>query len=242
MGMEYTETVFQCNTNLAIPSPALRGEYMPMGYLDKLAEIRAKRGLTQAQLAERIDVAQATVQRWEKGKREPDFGQLHALASALGVTVSELLEGDIASPVGPRLFVKGEVAAGVWRDAVEAPPDEWETFYGRSDVTADIEHRFGLRVVGDSMDEIYPPGTIVECISLFGRAEALPGKRVVVIRMNEEGMHEATIKQLVERDGDLWLVPRSSNPSHMPFKLNGPEAGIVETRIAAVVVASVRPE
>lgn len=213
-----------------------------MGYLDNLSEIRKRRGLTQAQLAERMGVEQPTVQRWEKGKREPDLGQLQTLAGVLGVTASELLDGDIATPVGPRLFVKGEVAAGIWRQAIEAPADDWETFYGRPDVTADIEHRFGLRVVGDSMDEIYPPGTIVECVSLFGRAEAMPGKRVVVIRINTEGMFEATVKELVEREGELWLVPRSHNPAHSPFKLNGPDGDIVETRIAAVVVSSVRPE
>lgn len=215
---------------------------MPMGYLDRLAEIRKKRGLTQVQLAERIGVEQPTVQRWEKGKREPDLGQLHTLAGALGVTVGELIEGDIASPVGPRLFVKGEVAAGVWRAAVESPQDEWESFYGRPDVTADVQHRFGLRVIGDSMDQFYPHGTIVECVSLFGRAEAAPGKRVVVVRTNEMGMSEATVKELVEQDGELWLVPRSSNPAHRPWRLAENEPGIIETRIAAIVVASVRPE
>lgn len=242
MSAQYTETVCQRNTNLAIPLFFANGDIMPMGYLDKLSEIRKRRGLTQSQLAERLGVEQPTVQRWEKGKREPDLGQLQALAGVLGVTAAELLEGDIASPVGPRLFVKGDVAAGVWRAAVENPADEWETFYGRPDVTANIEHRFGLRVIGDSMDQIYPPGTIVECVSLFGRAEAVPGKRVVVVRTNALGMCEATVKELVEREGELWLVPKSNNPSHAPFKLNGPEGDIVETRIAAVVVSSVRPE
>ena len=242
MVRQYTETVYDCNTILAIPPRSSREQNMPMGYLDRLADLRTRRGFTQEQLAEKMDVAQATVQRWESGKREPKFEQLHALADILGVTAGELLEGDTAAPVGPRLYVKGEVAAGVWRQAVEQPADEWETFYGRADVTADIEHRFGLRVVGDSMDQIYPPGTIVECVSLFGRAEAAPGKRVVVIRTNDLGMCEATVKELVEREGELWLVPRSNNPAHAPFKLNGPDGDIVETRIAAVVVASVRPE
>lgn len=242
MSPQYTETVCHGNTVLAIPLIFASGHNMPMGYLDRLADIRKRRGLTQTQLAERLGVEQPTVQRWEKGKREPDLGQLQALAGVLGVTAGELLEGDIASPVGPRLFVKGEVAAGVWRTAVENPADEWESFYGRPDVNADISHRFGLRVIGDSMDQFYPEGTIVECVSLFGHAEAAPGKRVVVVRMNDAGMCEATVKELVEQDGELWLVPRSNNPAHSPWKLSENEPGIVETRIAAVVVASVRPE
>lgn len=242
MGLQYTETVFNGNTNLAVPLFFANGHDIPMGYLDRLAGLRKRKGLTQAALAERMGVEQPTIQRWEKGKREPDLGQLISLAAALDVDPSALIDPSIAVAMGPRLFVKGEVAAGVWRNAVELPEDEWQTFTGRADVTANIEHRFGLRIVGDSMSEIYPHGTIVECVSLFGNAEAAPGKRVVVVRMNDNHEFEATVKELVLQDGDLWLVPRSHNPAHRPWRLNGDEPGILETRIAAVVVSSVRPE
>lgn len=218
------------------------GHLIPMGYLDELAALRKKRGLSQAALAELVGVEQPTIQRWEKGKREPDLENLKSLATALGVTPGSLLDGTAAAEIGPRLSVKGEVAAGVWSSAVEKPEDEWQTFYGRADVTAKMEHRFGLRIVGDSMDLLYPHGTIVECVSVFGQAEAVPGKRVVVIRMNDDQKYEATVKELVEMDGELWAVPRSTNPNHVPFKLSEPQPGIVETRIAAVVVASIRPE
>lgn len=213
-----------------------------MGYLDKVVELRKKRGWTQGDLAERIGVEQPTVQRWETGAREPKFEQLFKIAEVLEVDPAYLLQSGLASPLGPRLFVKGEVAAGVWNPAFELPEGDWQSFTGRPDVTADTEHRFGLRVVGDSMDQVYPDGTILECVSLFGRAEAMPGKRVIVVRMNDDHEYEATVKELVERDGDLWLVPRSSNPEHLPYRLASRQPGILETRIAAVVVASVRPE
>lgn len=213
-----------------------------MGYLDELSALRKKRGLSQAALAELVGVEQPTIQRWEKGKREPDLDNLKSLATALGVTPGSLLDGTAAAEIGPRLWVKGEVAAGVWSSAVEKPEDEWQTFSGRADVTAAIEHRFGLRIVGDSMDLLYPHGTIIECVSVFGRTEPAPGKRVVIIRMNDAQKYEATVKELVEQDGQLWAIPRSSNPAHVPFNLSEPQPGIVETRIAAVVVASIRPE
>lgn len=215
---------------------------MPMGYLGHMAVLRKRQGLTQQALADRLGVEQPTIQRWEKGKREPELSQLIALAEALGVEPGELLDPSIVTPIGPRLSIKGEVVAGVWRIAVELPEEEWLSFSGRPDVVAEIKHRFGLRVVGDSMDLIYPPGTIVECVSVFGHAEAMPGKRVVVVRTDENGLHEATVKELVEQDDELWLVPRSTNPTHRPIRLSEPEPGIVETRIAAVVVASVRLE
>ena len=234
--------VSACNTLSAIPLRFGSGDDIPVGYLDHLAGLRKRRGFTQATLAERLGVEQPTVQRWEKGKREPELAQLIQLADVLGVEPGALLSGAVATPIGPRLYVKGEVAAGVWRAAVELPEDEWQTFNGRNDITADLEHRFGLRIIGDSMNEFYPPGTIVECVSLFGRAEATPGKRVVVIRKDTFDQYEATVKELVEQEGALWLVPRSTNPAHLPFRLDDVGEGIVECRIAAIVVSSVRPE
>lgn len=213
-----------------------------MGYLEQLKALRKRRGLSQAKLAEIIGVEQPTVQRWESGNRMPDLESLDALAKALGVTPGALLDGDTLVSIGPTLFIKGEVAAGVWKAAAELPESEWQTFTGRSDVTASIAHRFGLRVVGDSMDILYPPGTIIECVSVFGRAEITPGKRVVIVRKNDRQEYEATVKELVEQDGELWAVPRSTNLSHRPFRLTEQEPGILETRIAAVVVASIRLE
>jgi transcriptional regulator with XRE-family HTH domain len=230
------------NTAADVPLPPEIREPIPMGYLDNLVQWRKRRGLSQAQLAEIVGVEQPTIQRWERGTRMPDLESLDALAKALGVTPGTLLDGDALMSVGPLLFVKGEVAAGVWRAAAEWPESDWQTFTGRSDVNAKVEHRFGLRVVGDSMDMLYPQGSIVECVSVFGNVEALPGRRVVIVRKNDRLEYEATVKELVERDGELWAVPRSTNPAHMPFRLDEPEGGILETRIVAVVVASIRPE
>lgn len=215
---------------------------MPVGYLGALQSLRKRRGLSQAKLAEMVGVEQPTIQRWESGKRLPDLDSLQTLANALGVTPGSLLDGDALVSVGPTLWIKGEVAAGVWSDASELPESDWQSFTGRSDVAAKVEHRFGLRVMGDSMDLLYPDGTIVECVTTFGQAEAIPGKRVIIIRKNDRQEYEATVKELVEQDGKLWAVPRSTNPAHLPIDLSESEAGILETRIAAVVVASIRPE
>lgn len=227
---------------MAVPLKFANGQDMPMGYLERLAALRKRKGMTQGDLAARMEVEQPTIQRWERGQREPKFEQLFRLASILDVDVAALLTKDVAVPLGPTLYVKGDVQAGLWRPAIEYPASDWVAFTGRADVTAEVDHRFGLRVIGDSMDLVYPEGTILECVSLFGRAEATPGKRVIVIRRDVHGDSEATVKELVEQGGELWLVPRSSNPNYSPIRLGVNEEGIEETRIAAIVVASVRPE
>lgn len=212
-----------------------------MGAGGRIAAFRKMRNLTQSQLAQLLSVEQPTVQRWEKGSREPSLEKLQEIAAALGVDLSELLTKDSIVPIGPRLYVKGEVAAGAWREAFEMPEDDWQAFHGRPDVRANVQHRFGLRVVGDSMNLLYPEGTILECVSTFGHAEAMPGKRVVILRKRKDLKYEATVKELVlDGKGQLWAVPKSTNPIHQAIRLNGKsdDPDILETRVAAVVVAA----
>lgn len=56
--------------------------------------LREARRLTQAELANRIDVSSKTVSKWETGKGLPDISLLEPLAAALGVSVMELMSGD----------------------------------------------------------------------------------------------------------------------------------------------------
>lgn len=52
--------------------------------------LREQAGMTQSELAEKANVDQSAVSRWEKGDTKPRRRQLSILAQALGVTVEEL--------------------------------------------------------------------------------------------------------------------------------------------------------
>lgn len=56
----------------------------------RIYELRLKTKLTQAQLAERVDVSNETISRIERGLRSPSFKVLERLASVLDVEVREL--------------------------------------------------------------------------------------------------------------------------------------------------------
>ena len=58
-----------------------------------LAACRRERGLTQQQLADRLNVNMRSVSRWETGRCMPDLSLLQFLAAELDITVPELLEG-----------------------------------------------------------------------------------------------------------------------------------------------------
>ena len=55
--------------------------------------LREGRKLTQAELGEKLGVSSKTVSKWETGKGLPDISLLQPLASALGISVIELMNG-----------------------------------------------------------------------------------------------------------------------------------------------------
>ena len=62
-----------------------------------IKELREKKGLTQAELAEKLFVSDKTVSKWEMGKGYPDITLLEPIAQALQVSVTELLSGKAVS-------------------------------------------------------------------------------------------------------------------------------------------------
>ncbi len=58
-----------------------------------LARLRREQGLTQKELADRLNVTDKAVSKWETGKGFPDVKLLEPLAQALGVSLVELMQG-----------------------------------------------------------------------------------------------------------------------------------------------------
>ncbi len=58
-----------------------------------LSQLRKEKGLTQLQLAEKLNVTDKAISRWETGKNYPDIEIFEDLSKILDVSVSELLEG-----------------------------------------------------------------------------------------------------------------------------------------------------
>lgn len=65
---------------------------------EHIAVYRKKTGLTQEQLAEKMNVTAQAVSKWENGLTCPDLDSVARLAGFLGVTVEQLIHGDAAVP------------------------------------------------------------------------------------------------------------------------------------------------
>ena len=59
-----------------------------------IAECRKENGLTQSQLAEKLNITDKAVSKWETGKGMPDVSIMIELCDILGINVNELLSGE----------------------------------------------------------------------------------------------------------------------------------------------------
>lgn len=60
-----------------------------------ICRLREEKGLSQAKLGELLGVTNKAVSRWENGRGYPDTSILLNLANVLGITVDELLKGEL---------------------------------------------------------------------------------------------------------------------------------------------------
>lgn len=69
-----------------------------MTLAEKLQNLRKAAGLSQEQLAERLNVTRQAVSKWETGEGKPDIDNLLPLAKLLGTTVDYLLDEETEAP------------------------------------------------------------------------------------------------------------------------------------------------
>ena len=59
-----------------------------------IADCRKEQNLTQSQLAEKLNITDRAVSKWETGRAMPDSGLMLELCEILGITVTDLLNGE----------------------------------------------------------------------------------------------------------------------------------------------------
>lgn len=141
-----------------------------MGINSNIRKLRKQAGLTQEELAEKLEVARSTITQWETGWSSPRMGMIQKLSGVFGVTPAELLleDGEPHVPSSNAIPVKasastvplltlGRVHAGELTDegaterCVEVP----------ASVLDGHPRAFALLVEGDCMDRVIPEGSHV---------------------------------------------------------------------------------
>ncbi len=60
---------------------------------EQILQLRKKMGLSQEELAEKLNVTRQTVSKWETNQSTPDFEKIVPLCDVFGITTDELLRG-----------------------------------------------------------------------------------------------------------------------------------------------------
>ena len=58
---------------------------------DNIKKFRLEKGMTQAQLADKLNVSEKTISSWEVNRTEPNMGNIEALSQTLGCRKSDLI-------------------------------------------------------------------------------------------------------------------------------------------------------
>lgn len=63
-----------------------------MNFSEKLLTLRKAKGMTQEQLAEKLDVSRQSISKWESGQAVPELDKIVALSAIFDVTTDYLLK------------------------------------------------------------------------------------------------------------------------------------------------------
>lgn len=205
-------------------------------------------GMTQAALAEKMGLAQATIARYLTRARQPSIEDIAAIMKSVGVTemtldadgyvhypedvIANVSKIDIQPKFHKSFPLLSSVQAGQWTEACEPYTlDEIDEWYEATVRTS--ERSFWLRIQGDSMTSTsgvsVPEGTIV----LVDTEREHCNGSLVVAKLTD--VNEATFKKFVSDGGQDYLKPLNENYKMTPINGNCKIIGVVvEARLRLI--------
>lgn len=196
-----------------------------MEFGEKLRSLRMKAGLTQLDIAEKLDVSAAAIGAWENGRAKPRLTKLGQLAELLGTSAADLM-GETPEPVRPNgaqyvtlpVLVAGH--AGEFTD--EFGPDEV------ADVPISVLERVNdpdaylMRVRGSCMNRRFADG---ENALLSPRCEPRNGDAVAA-----EYNGEMILRSYYRGASTLVLSPDSYEDGYTDIVFDDPDNAEVSFR------------
>lgn len=173
---------------------------------DMLTYLRKRQGLTQQQLADKLNMSRSAIGMYETGKREPEIEVLEAFADFYNVdmntltgrspVVEQIPEGFQPLPPVDHLPLVGKIACGT-------PVLAEQNIEGIVSVPSEWHAGFALLCVGDSMMPTFQDGDLV---AIRIQPEVENGE-IAAVRIE----NEATLKRVYYHDDYIELRPENTN-------------------------------
>ena len=114
----------------------------------RIKELRIKKEMTQAELAELLFVSDRTISKWEQEKGNPDINTLESLSNVLGVSIDYLITG---KEYAPTINENTKNAVDYFESVINQPIDNE---YSIRTISKYLE-RYSLEQVKDALDTSY---------------------------------------------------------------------------------------
>lgn len=191
-------------------------------------ELRTKKNLTQLELAQMLNINQATVSKWEQDKSIPDVMMLKTLSEFYSVPIELLLNGEkrdlTFSKKNNRIPVLGTIPAGIPIEMIEDVIDYEDI---PSDWLLGGKQYFALKVKGDSMSPDYLDGDVV----IVRKQATCENGDECIVAVNG---FDATFKKVIKKESGIILQPL--NPNYEPLIYSNEDIEKLPVRILGVVI------
>lgn len=189
---------------------------------EELKKMRESKGLTQNELAKKLNLSRSAIGMYEKGERNPNFETLELIADFFNVRIDDLIGRKNTTYLAPQIATEtvtfpviGEIAAGYDNIALE----DW------SGETVEIpfsylkgrkrEDYFVLSVKGNSM---YPKYINGDKVLILKQSTLNRSGDIGAIMYDDE---LATLKKVEYVKGEDWLRLIPINPEYEPKTIQG---------------------
>jgi len=205
---------------------------------ERVRQLRQSLNMEQPEFAEFLGLAkdgQSSISKWESAKSAPGPKAAALLAQKGGKDalyyqgLDPVAVTDAANVRMARLV--GDVQAGAWRETVEDEGDHHEVPVPVDMPMIDVD---AFRVCGRSMERVFQDGELLFIASTIkNKIRLTSGDYVLVQRVDENGLYESSLKQLIiDNEGKWWLWPRSDDPEFQtPLLVTENDNAIITGRV-----------
>ena len=179
-------------------------------FANNLKYLRHKKGLSQSQLANKLNRGFTTVGNWETGVSTPPIKVPVQLSKIFNVSITDLMEKDLTQPDIEHV---GVIQVPILAKCSAGKPDyPVEDIIGYTVVPANEyinRNLFALEVNGDSMDQEFESGSRI----IVDKDAVVENGQIAVVRVNG---YDATVKQVRFEKDKIILIPKSNSDEHYP--------------------------
>lgn len=200
--------------------------------MKRLRDIRKKKNISIKELAERVNVAESTIAKYETLQRQPSLDTVRNIADALHVSTDKLLGHETPNvekvDINKNLVkipIYGKIPAGT---PIEMIDESYVDDYIEMDakLLRGSTVYFGLKVKGNSMFPEFRNGDIV----IFRQQNHCENGDFCAVSINHT---ECTFKKVLKKESGITLMPL--NPDYDPMFFTKKEVTTLPITILGVV-------